>query len=124
QLDSVADVPNAVDDGPVALVSSLREPPAGGRTGQRIFAAEIRGQGKADRPPRHDTVVADVPLVPRRVGIPESRQRIGRRALPAVTEPLGEREVPTVVVRPALQQLKIHGAPLRKRTVTHVPEGI
>ena len=88
QLDAVSDVPNAVEDGPMALVSPCRGPSSRVCGGEGIFSAQIGGQGEPDRPSRHDTVAADVPLVPNRIGIHEPRQRVGRRALPAVTEPL------------------------------------
>src|SRR5467141_3006671 len=86
QLDAVSEVPNAVEDGPMALVSPCRGP-SSRICGGQAFAAEILGQGKADRPSRHDTVAADVPLIPNRIGIHKPRQRVSGRALPAVTEP-------------------------------------
>src|SRR5438876_8769045 len=75
ELDSATDVPNAVENSPLALVSALLEATAGGRSGECIFAAHIPGQWEADRPSRHDTVTADVPLVSTRIGIPEPRAR-------------------------------------------------
>src|SRR5204863_5085414 len=124
QLKSVAELPNAVDDGPLTLVSGSLSASTDVRAGRAVFAAEIGGEREADRPPRHHAVVADEPLVPRWVRIAQERQRVGRGGLPALAEALGKCEVCAVVIRPALQQLEVHKAPLRKGPVADVAEGI
>src|SRR5207249_1377668 len=107
-----------------ALISALLETSARARTGQRIFAAHVPGQGEADRSSRDDTVAADVPLVTARIGIPEPRARGRGRCLPAVAKPLGEGQVHAMIVRPALQELKVYRAPLRESPPADVAEAI
>ena len=51
-MDSSTDVPNAVQDSPLTLVSALLEPSSRRRTGECIFAAHILGQWKAEDPAR------------------------------------------------------------------------
>jgi hypothetical protein len=108
----------------VTLVAGSADATTGVRARLRVFATHVRRQREPDRPPRDKAVAADVPLIASRIRILELRQRIGRRSLPPVAEPLGEGEVRGVVVRPSLEQLEVDGAPLRKRARADVGEGI
>src|SRR5436309_5204809 len=93
QLESMAEIPNPIRDGPVALAPTRVGASSVVRASQRIFAAEIRRQAETNRLACHDTVAADIPPVARRVGLLEPRNRVSGHGLIAAAGPLGDREV-------------------------------
>ena len=74
QLEAVADLPDAVQHHAVALIVG-RKPHSPPRSGAVA------------------NVTCSRPLNGLRVGVVEPRQRVGRRALPALAEPLGQRRL-------------------------------
>src|SRR5437667_2189873 len=124
QLESMAEIPNPIRDGPVALAPTRVGASSVVRASQRIFAAEIRRQAETNRLACHDTVAADIPLVARWLGILELRNSVSGHGLPAATEPLGERKVHGMVVRPTLQEFEVHVAPLGERSPVDVTKRI
>src|SRR2546430_2761412 len=124
QLQSMAEIPNPIRDGPVALAPTRVGASSVVRASQRIVAAEIRRQAETNRPACHDTVAADIPLVARRFGILELRNGVSGHGLPAAAEPFGEREVHGMVVRPTLQEFEVHVAPLGERSPVDVAKRI
>src|SRR5205823_1256940 len=87
QLESMAEIPNPIRDGPVALVSPGLGASPVVRASQGIVAAEIRRQTETNRPACHDTVAADIPLVARWLGILELRNSVSGHGLPPAAEP-------------------------------------
>src|SRR5437867_5950661 len=124
QLQSMAEIPNPIRHGPVALAPTRVRASSVVRASQRIVAAEVRRQAETNRPACHDAVAADIPLVARRLGILELRNSVSGHGLPAAAEPLGQRKVHSMVVRPALEQFEVHVAPLGEGSPADVAKRI
>src|SRR5262245_3758204 len=121
-LEAGGDLPDPVDDGPMALVTRIHEPTTALPAGETIFPTHIGCQRERDWPSHHDAVVAEGPLWPEWLRVPEEPQRVARAGLPAVAEPLGQREIRAVIVRPAFEELEVHLPPLGEATMATVGE--
>src|SRR5215471_16439312 len=99
QLETVADLPDAVEGQPMSLIG-LRE---------RVFTAKIRCNGI-----RHLRESAE------RLWIsgPQSGQRIRQRGLPVLVHALRDARLQTVVIGPSVKRIDAHNSPLRKRLMT------